>query len=59
MHYEQLAWNGCDSVLTSTCCRIFEGELAKRRNIIVGFPLEFDHGAQVWPKKCTMQRTSN
>ena len=23
---------------------------------VVGFPLEFEHGAQVWPKKCTMQR---
>ena len=23
---------------------------------VVGFPLEFDHGEQVWPKKCTMQR---
>ena len=41
-------------------------QIDKRRNIIllqthqarkldnvIGFPLEFEHGAQVWPKKCT------
>ena len=59
-----------DSVLTSTCCRKFEGELAirTRRNIlplqtqqarkfdnVVGFPLKFERGEQVWPKKCAMQ----
>ena len=26
---------------------------------VIGFPHKFEHGAQVWPKKCTMQRASD
>ena len=61
--------NVYDSVLTSTYCRIFESELANGETFFFGrhskqenltmFPLKFEHGAQVSPKKCAMQRASD
>ena len=54
---------------TTTCCRRFEGELANAETFFFGrhrkhenltmlsvYPFEFQHGVQVWPEKCTMQR---
>ena len=61
-----------DSVLTFTCCRRFESELAngitfffdrhsKHENLTLlsVSPFKFEHVAQVSPKKCTMQRASD
>ena len=31
-----MAWNGYDSVLTSTCCRIFESDLANAETFLFG-----------------------
>ena len=52
-------WHGMDTIpflLRGVAQDLKTNLQARKLDNVVGFPLEFEHGAQVWPKKCTMQR---